>query len=114
MPDPCSTPSVGHLEREAAIGGYEAADAAGERRSSASTTRSPRCSARDRDEIAVVENATRAWDMAFYAFPFGPATASSPPAAEYASNYIAFLQVARRTGAVVEVIPNDEHGQVST
>jgi selenocysteine lyase/cysteine desulfurase len=33
--------------------------------------------------------------------------------AEYASNYIAYLQVARRTGAVVEVIPDDEHGQLS-
>jgi selenocysteine lyase/cysteine desulfurase len=33
--------------------------------------------------------------------------------AEYASNYIAFLQVAQRTGAVIEVIPNDPHGQVS-
>jgi len=33
--------------------------------------------------------------------------------AEYASNVIAFLQVAKRTGAVVEVIENDETGQVS-
>ena len=33
--------------------------------------------------------------------------------AEYASNYIAYLQVARKTGARVEVIPNDEHGQTS-
>jgi len=33
--------------------------------------------------------------------------------AEYASNYIAFLQVARRTGARVEPVRNDEHGQLS-
>ena len=33
--------------------------------------------------------------------------------AEYASNVIAFLQVAERTGAVVEVIPSDETGQIS-
>jgi selenocysteine lyase/cysteine desulfurase len=32
---------------------------------------------------------------------------------EYASNVIAYLQVARRTGAVVEVVPDDEHGQLS-
>jgi selenocysteine lyase/cysteine desulfurase len=32
--------------------------------------------------------------------------------AEYASNYIAYLQVARRTGACVEVVPNDAHGQL--
>jgi selenocysteine lyase/cysteine desulfurase len=33
--------------------------------------------------------------------------------AEYASNYIAFLQVARRTGARVEVVPSDAQGQIS-
>ena len=33
--------------------------------------------------------------------------------AEYASNYLAFLQVARKTGATIEVIPNDAHGQIS-
>jgi selenocysteine lyase/cysteine desulfurase len=33
--------------------------------------------------------------------------------AEYGSNYISYLQVARRTGATVEPIPNDEHGQIS-
>jgi selenocysteine lyase/cysteine desulfurase len=31
---------------------------------------------------------------------------------EYVSNFIAFLQVARRTGATVEVVPDDEHGQM--
>jgi selenocysteine lyase/cysteine desulfurase len=33
--------------------------------------------------------------------------------AEYASNYIAFLQVARKTGATIEVIPDDAYGQIS-
>src|SRR5205823_11807252 len=33
--------------------------------------------------------------------------------AEYASNYIAFLQVTQKTGATVQVIPNDAHWQIS-
>lgn len=33
--------------------------------------------------------------------------------AEYASNVIAFLQAAARTGARVEVVDDDEHGQIS-
>ncbi|MFD1537104.1 aminotransferase class V-fold PLP-dependent enzyme [Nonomuraea guangzhouensis] len=33
--------------------------------------------------------------------------------AEYAGNVIAFLQVAARTGAQVEVVDDDEHGQLS-
>jgi selenocysteine lyase/cysteine desulfurase len=63
--------------------------------------------------VALVENATRAWDMAFYAIPLREGDRILTSVAEYASNYIAFLQVARRTGARVEVVPNDETGQLS-
>lgn len=51
--------------------------------------------------------------MAFYAIPFQPGDRILTARAEYASNYIAYLQVARKTGAVVEAIPDDEHGQLS-
>jgi selenocysteine lyase/cysteine desulfurase len=33
--------------------------------------------------------------------------------AEYASNYIAYLQIAQRTGVIVEPIPDDTYGQIS-
>jgi cysteine desulfurase/selenocysteine lyase len=62
------------------------------------------------DEVAVVENATRAWDMAFYGLTLCPGDRILTARAEYASNVIAFLHVAARTGAVIE---NDESGQVS-
>jgi len=112
MPRPVLDAVVGHLESEARRGGYEAADAAeaGQERVYDAAASLLGC---DRDEIAFVENATRAWDMAFYAIPFGPGDRILTAQAEYASNYIAFLQIARRTGAVVEVIPNDESGQLS-
>jgi selenocysteine lyase/cysteine desulfurase len=51
--------------------------------------------------------------MAFYALRFGAGDRILCARAEYESNVIAFLQVAQRTGAGVEYVPNDEHGQVS-
>jgi selenocysteine lyase/cysteine desulfurase len=111
-PRPVVEAVVEHLELEARIGGYEAAerrDEAVERvyhAAAALLSCAP-------DEIAIVENATRAWDMAFYALPLHRGDRILTSMAEYASNYIAFLQVAGRTGAVVEAVPNDEHGQLS-
>lgn len=112
MPRQVLDATKAHLDLEANIGGYEAAEqahAALERVYGATATLL-NCQA---DEIAVVENATRAWDMAFYAVPLKAGDRILTAMAEYASNYIAYLQVAQRTGAIVEVIPNDEHGQLS-
>jgi len=112
MPDVVLRAVVEHLELEARIGGYEAA-ALEEARVEAVYDSIARLLGCARGEVAVVENATRAWDMAFYSFDFQPGEKILTCTAEYASNYIALLQVARRTGAVVEVIPDDEHGQIS-
>ncbi|HET9257519.1 MAG TPA: aminotransferase class V-fold PLP-dependent enzyme [Pseudonocardiaceae bacterium] len=110
-PSPVTDAVIAHLRLEADIGGYEAAAAAAER-----VQHTYRAIARligcEVDEVAVVENATRAWDMAFYSLPFAPGDRILTTHAEYASNVIAFLQIARRTGAVVEVVDDDEHGQL--
>ncbi len=100
-----------HLDLEARIGGYEAANreqAAWERTYDA-LARLLGCA---RDEVALVENATRAWDMAFYAVPLAAGDRILTARAEYVSNYLAFLQAAKRTGAVVDVVPSDDTGQV--
>jgi selenocysteine lyase/cysteine desulfurase len=102
---------VGYLRRESEIGGYETAD---ERRADWGHTYDAlaRLLNASRDEIAIVENATRAWDMAFYSFPFEPGDRILTGRAEYSSNWIALEQVAARTGAVVEMIEDDQHGQL--
>ncbi|WP_437714194.1 aminotransferase class V-fold PLP-dependent enzyme [Sorangium sp. So ce448] len=103
---------VEHLRREATLGGYEAEAEAGERLEAVYGTIARLIGAAP-GEIALVENATRAWDMAFYSLRFGPGDRILTARTEYASNYIAFLQVARRTGAEIVPIPSDERGAVS-
>jgi selenocysteine lyase/cysteine desulfurase len=110
-PRPVLDAVIDHLELEAEIGGYEAADRARDARERTydAVARLLGCA---RDEIALVESATRAWDMAFYALPLGPGDRILTSAAEYASNYLAFLQVAKRTRAVVEPVPSDATGAI--
>ncbi|HET6869231.1 MAG TPA: aminotransferase class V-fold PLP-dependent enzyme [Solirubrobacteraceae bacterium] len=110
-PRPVLDAVIDHLRLEAAIGGYEAYDAAEERIEAVYDSIAHLLNAH-RDEIALVENATRGWDMAVYAIPFRPGDRVLTTLSEYSSNVIALLQIARR-GVSVEVIPNDEHGQVS-
>jgi selenocysteine lyase/cysteine desulfurase len=102
---------VAHLRREAEIGGYEAeAEAAP---ALASTYRAVatllNCAA---EEIALLESATAAWDMAFHAIAFRPGDRILTAQSEYASNFIGYLQAVRRHGVRVDVVPDDEHGQL--
>ena len=112
LPPSCVVDAVvDHLRLEARIGGYEAADLARDRieRAYHAVAALLGCAP---DEVALVENATRAWDMAFYALGFAPGDRILTARAEYASNAIALLQVARRTGARVEFVPDDASGQL--
>ena len=102
---------VEHLRLEAAVGGYEA-----HRRCDAeieavydSVARLVNC---HRDEVAIVENATVGWMMVFYALKFSPGDRILTAEAEYASNYLAYLQVAKEQGVSVEAIPSTASGEV--
>ncbi len=101
-----------HQQLEVQLGSYEAADAVQARLAGvyASVARLVNGQARD---IAIVDNATRAWDMLFYALPFKPGDVVLTSLSEYAGNYIPYLQLKRRCGIEIEVLPNDAHGRVS-
>lgn len=110
-PAPVLDTMLAHLRLEGEAGGYAAA-AAAEGRLEAAYVSIARLIGAEPEEIAMMENATRAWDMAFYGLAFRPGDRILTAKAEYASNTISYLQVARKTGAVVETIPDDASGQL--
>jgi cysteine desulfurase/selenocysteine lyase len=111
MPQPVVEAVIGHVQLEAALGGYEAAD-----RQLAATERFYGAAAdligAQPDEIAYAESATRAWDAAFLAVPFQAGDRIITAQSEYASNVIAYLHLAKRLDLAITVIPDDESGQI--
>lgn len=108
----CVIEAVGaHLRREAEVGGYEAEAEAAPRLAEVydHAARLLGCAP---DEVAVLDSATRAWDLAAHSLPLAPGDRILTARSEYASNYIGLLQLARRTGATLEVLPDDETGQL--
>ncbi len=103
-----------HLDLEAEIGPYEAADRTADEyeRVYASIAKMLGCRP---EEIALVESATRAWDAAFYALAeqFQPGDKILTAANEYVSNYLAFLQIVRKRGIEIVVVPSEANGEIS-
>ena len=111
MPVPVVEAIKGHLDLEAEIGGYAAAAQESERLEGVYDSVARLLNAAP-EEIALVENATVAWQMAFYALAFQPGDRILTAEAEYAANYVAYLQTAKRTGARVDVVPSDASGEL--
>ena len=110
-PVPVLAVQIAHLRREAEIGGYEAAKEAQNRIGQVYRSIARLIGASTK-EIALVENATVAWDMAFYSIPLQRGDRVLTAEAEYSSNFIAFLQRQRQIGFSIEVIPNTPTGEI--
>jgi selenocysteine lyase/cysteine desulfurase len=111
MPAPVANYLHSYLKDEELCGGYETA---GKRRDEIdnfyqSCALLLNCKP---TEIAFVENATRAWDMAFYSFKFSAGDKILTSITEYGSSVIAYIQQANRVGVEIVFVPNDQHGQV--
>ena len=111
MPVPVYRAVTDHLELEQRIGGYEAEAAAepGLNDFYAAFAALLNC---EPGEIAYVENATRAWDMAFYSLPLKEGDRILTAEAEYVSNFLGFLHQAERRGLAIDVAPCDATGQI--
>lgn len=102
---------VDYLRTEAIRGGYETEDAAAGKLAALYGSLARLLNA-DSDDIALVDSATTAWQSVFYAMSFAEGDRILTCRTEYTSNAIAYLQTARRTGAVVEFVDNDQSGQL--
>lgn len=100
-----------HLDLEAEIGGYAAAERETARLDGVYGSVARLLNASP-DEIGLMENATVAWQMAFYGLKFTAGDRILTCEAEYGANYVAYLQMAKRTGLVIDVIPSDETGEI--
>ncbi|MBO6519434.1 MAG: aminotransferase class V-fold PLP-dependent enzyme [Rhodospirillales bacterium] len=113
MPTPVMDAVVGHLQLEQDFGGYEAAARAGAQIARTYDAIAELLGASS-EEIALVENASVGWLQAFHAM-LGNMTAGDKiitVEAEYASNYISYLQAAKRHGIEISVVPSDADGAV--
>ena len=100
-----------HLDLEAETGGYEAAGMrqAELQRPYDAIAAYLNCA---REEVAVVENATVAWNQAFFAVLDGmkPGERILTAEAEYVSNFLSYLKAAKERGVRIEVVPSDPDG----
>lgn len=102
---------VDYLRNEASRGGYETQRDRSEQIAATYTSLASLIGARP-SEIALADNATRAWDMVFYGMRLAPGDRILTCRSEYGSNVIAYLQQAKRLGVDVSVVDDDPSGQI--
>lgn len=103
---------IGHLQREAVIGGYEAAAEAADRCTATGASIARLIGARP-SEIARFGSAAEAWMAAFWSIPMAAGQRIIVHDHEYGANAIAFIHAAKTRGVVIDRVPSDDHGQVS-
>lgn len=100
-----------HIAREERWGGYRAAHAVRDRIANVYADIGTLVGAA-RDEIALVDSATRAWQLAFSAVSFRDGDRIICSRTEYASNHLAFLQLRERVDVEIIAVPAATSGAI--
>ncbi len=67
----------------------------------------------EKDEVALAENASTAWGLAFNGIDFRKGDVILTSEMEYVTNLIGFLNAKKMYGVEIRVVPNDEYGNFS-
>jgi selenocysteine lyase/cysteine desulfurase len=110
-PAPVRRAVADYLDLEAALGAYEAAEARSDHLRGASEKVAEVIGAKGRN-IALTQNATTAFAQALAAFDFRPGDRIVTSRADYASNQIMYLALARRLGIEVVRVPDAPSGGI--
>ena len=111
QPRPVTDAVLQHLLLEQQVGGYEAALANADASERFYTAFAALLNCNPR-EIAYVENASRGWNLLLQAIPFEAGDHIVTGVSEYASNYLSLLHLAKTQGVIIDVVPNNELGQI--
>ncbi len=102
---------IGHLRRESEIGGYRAAAERHEDLEAGYGVLAELFGCAP-SEVAFTDSATRSWLTAFDAVPLSKGDRILVTEVEYGGNAVPMLRRAEETGATIEVLPSDRHGQL--
>lgn len=111
-PDVVVQTMTDYLNEEALYGGYET-EAKYHAQLNNVHTLIARLINANADEVAIAENASTAWGIAFNGLDFKKDDVIITSEMEYVTNLIGFLNIKKRHGVEVKVIPNDENGNFS-
>jgi len=113
MPLPVVDSILGYLDIEVRRGGYETREAFSAEIDGVCRSIGRLINAQP-EEIALADNATRAWDMAFYGLGLGSGDRILTTSTEYVSNWVAYLHLRDTRGVTVDVVPDAPTGEIDT
>ena len=111
-PDKIVDTIIGYLQEEATHGGYETEYKYRDQLQNTYALIARLINANP-DEVAIVENASTAWGLAFNGMTFSPGDEVITSEMEYVTNLLGFLQMKGTQQIELKVIPNDEQGNFS-